>query len=233
MADNPSRTIDRPTTDAPTGGSPSDGQPNGSPPNGNRPKLSYRDLAWWAEAADGLRDKDLVIAKVEEDGEIKLRVKQKDEVRKENIVIDGIRTQYEFVPKLPITKVMVEVDGKGPMVACKADDGTVCDAIFCSESSIQKFLLLYYNAQRILNDDQWDDLYAALDDSEVIVIGHVWPSSKVAVHKPDEGEEQEAEPAAAGAKDNFYVLRSGLGVRGGAAWQGLSEYHVSRLAAAP
>jgi hypothetical protein len=188
----------------------------------NSTPVTYRDIAWWAEAADGLRDKNLVIAKVKEDGEIKLRVKERSKVRTEDIVIDGIRTESTFAPKRPVTKVMVRVGGK--TIECKSEDGIVCDSIFCTESSIEKFLFLYYHSQRLLTDEQWNDLYAALNDPDVVVIGHVWPSRGVPVHKPDE---EEAQPALAGTDDRFYVLKAGLGVTEEVTWQPLSKYERS------
>jgi hypothetical protein len=174
--------------------------------------LTYRDIAWWAEAADGLRDEALVIAEVEENGTATLRVQKRSEVSEEQIIIDGIRTESKFKGKPPVTRVLVEVNGK--MVECKSKKGkdgkeVVCDSIFRTESAIEKFLFLYYHAQRLLTPEEWHKLYAAVEDPNVVVIGHVWPSTYVAVPKPD---------------DTYYILKAKPDVRGGDTWVGLSEY---------
>lgn len=182
MADNPSRTIDRPITDAPTGGSPSGGQPNGSPPNGNRPKLSYRDLAWWAETADGCRDVDLVITEVMENGVPKRVVKKKEDgiLPGERLVVDDIiHTASAVKGRAPVSRVLIEVDGE--MIECKAKDGTWCDSVFCSESAIEKFLFPYYHSQRLLTDDDWKRLKADFMNPLTVAIGHVHPSNSVAL----------------------------------------------------
>jgi hypothetical protein len=182
MADSPSRTIERRIIDAPTGRrSPSGGQPSGSPPNANPPKLSYRDLAWWAETADGRRDVDLVITEVMQNGAAKRGVKKDDEILPgERLVLDAIiHTESAVKGRPPVSRVLIEVDGE--TIECKAKDGTWCDSIFCSESAIEKFLFPYYHSQRLLTDDDWDKLKADFMNPLTVAIGHVHPSNPVAL----------------------------------------------------
>ena len=179
MADNPSRTIERRIIDAPTGRrSPSGGQPSGSPPNGNPGKLSYRDLAWWAETADGCRDENLVIAEVIENGSVRRVVKKSDDAlaKGERVVVEGIRTESIVKGRSPVSRLLIEVDGE--TIECKAKDGTWCDSVFCSESAMEKFLFPYYHSQRLLTDDDWKRLKADFMNPLTVAIGHVHPSNQ-------------------------------------------------------
>jgi hypothetical protein len=184
-------------------------------PNNSVPALSYRDLAWWAETADGYRDEELVIAEVEEKGQIRRIVKQKREAQKnrDHILLDGIFTGPDDKPRRrAVSRVTVEVDGK--KIECKSKDGVVCDSIFCTDSAIEKFLFPYYHSQRLLTPEQWDKLKKAFRDPFVLLIGHVWPSRAVAL---GQGE----------TTDAFYILSKGLAVDDSLRWQSLGEYKRS------
>jgi len=146
--------------------------------------LDYRDLAQWAETAGGLPDEPLVIAEVEENGKLRRVLRRKSEVQPEQIVVDGILTRPTIPAKRQVTRVFVEVDGK--QIECTSPGGIMCDAVFCTDSAIEKFLFLYYQAQRLLTEQEWKDLHAALRDPEVVAIGHIWPSSFVALRNSEQ-----------------------------------------------
>src|SRR6478672_7911289 len=66
-----------------TGGNP---PPPGSGSGPVRRRLGYRDLAWWAESADGDRDAELVVAECPHNGSSRCVVKKKDDA-----IADGDR----------------------------------------------------------------------------------------------------------------------------------------------
>jgi hypothetical protein len=195
--------------------------PNGTP----KPKcLNYRDLAWWAETADGYRDENLVIAEVTENGETRLLVKERKSAELEGnpIVVKCIRTETEGKRSRPApSSVKVVVDGKE--IDCRSKDGIVCDSIFCTDSAMEKFLFPYYHAQRLLTPEQWHKLMQAFLDPWVVIIGHVWPSRPLALGQSGD------------AEDAFYVLSRRLDMDGAPLhWESLGNYKLpSPAAAAP
>ncbi len=212
MPDDPTRTINPPSTDFPAGKAPSGRPAAGNPENGGSPRLTYRDLAWWAETADGYRDEELVVAEVEENGRLKRIVKQKKAAQDDGnrILLDGIYTGMEERPsRPPADEVTVTVNGK--QIKCRSKEGVVCDSIFCTDSAMEKFLFPYYHSQRLLTPEQWEKLKKAFLDPFVIVIGHVWPSRAIKFGDTGDG------------VDAFYVL-SKARMGEGAKWESLGEY---------
>jgi hypothetical protein len=166
MANDQTRTVDRPIVDA---------------PNVASPKLSYRDLAWWAETADGTRGEDLVIADVTVNGSVRRMVKKKKDAQKNGdpIVVDDIRTESIVKDRPAVDRVTIEVGGQ--TIPCRSKDGVWCDAIFCSESAMEKFLFPYYHSQRLLTEGEWKKLKDAFHDRFTVAIGHVHPSHSFAL----------------------------------------------------
>jgi hypothetical protein len=146
--------------------------------------VGYRDIAWWAETADGYRDEDLVVCQMMVEGTPRLVLERRAVAEKERlpIVMENIRVSSIHPNRPKVTKIMVEVGGvmQEAMV-----DGVPADAVFCSESAIEKFLLRYYEAQRLLTEEQWASLRAALMDERVPAIAHVAPSRAAAVGMAD------------------------------------------------
>jgi hypothetical protein len=181
-------------------------------PNLTAPALSYRDLAWWAETADGSRDENLVIADVQQNGSVRRVVKKRDDALKQrdSIVVDGIRTDSTVKGRLTATRVTIEVAGE--TIECKSEDGMWCDSIFCGESAIEKFLFPYYHAQRLLTRAEWDKLEAAFRNPFTVAIGHVHPSNAFAL------------AGGGGAAGSFYSLavKPGAdGVRAKVKWESI------------
>jgi hypothetical protein len=144
---------------------------------GSTAPLTYRDIAWWAETADGSRDQDLVIAEVMENGSVKKVVKKSDDAKaqRQRIVVDGIRTESKVKGRPAPTRVTIEVAGEE--IECKAKDGVWCDSVFCTESAMEKFLFPYYRSQRLLTDAEWAKLEATFLSRSTVAIGHVHPSN--------------------------------------------------------
>src|SRR5689334_1561384 len=68
-------TVTSPPNQSPGGSAPTLGSGSGSV----GPRLSYRELAWWAESADGDRDGELVIAECPHNGSSRCVVKKRDD----------------------------------------------------------------------------------------------------------------------------------------------------------
>jgi hypothetical protein len=145
--------------------------------------VGYRDIAWWAETADGYRDEELVIVEVSVDGTLRRVLERKSVAIKEKlpIVMDDIRVPSIRPNRPKVTKVLIEVDG---VLQEATVDGIPADAVFCSESAVEKFLFRYYEAQRLLTDEQWIPLKSALLDERVPAIAHVAPSRSAPVGVP-------------------------------------------------
>ena len=142
--------------------------------------LTYRNIAWWAESADGLPDQELALAEVVVKGGVKYVIEPAETARekKHTILIGGIFVDSCQPDRPKVDRVLIEVDGITR--ECKVDNQT-CDAVFCTESAVRKFLLPYYHAQRLLSAQEWEDLNTAIADPTVPAIGHVAPSHSKAV----------------------------------------------------
>jgi hypothetical protein len=126
-------------------------------------------LAWLAETADGNRDAKLVLV-LDKDQKPQLRVTQEEGDR----VVT--RVEVATATKLP-DRVQVE------MVICKApgfesqllrQDGF--DALFWTESAVEKFLYPYYRSQRLW-DNRMDRLMEKFNThKEAMAIAHQAPS---------------------------------------------------------
>ena len=87
-----------------------------------------------------------------------------------------------------VLRMLVEVEGEvkdgkqePPKQIPAIIDGVVCDSVFTSPSAIRKFVLLYYDAQGLLDKSQRDKLEKMMDDPKVAAIGHIHPSAHAAI----------------------------------------------------
>jgi len=182
MADDRSTTIDRRTIEANLRDRSPDDQSSGSGAGGAPPPLNYRDFAWLAETLDGRRDEFVKVIRVIENGRQKLVVKSNDYTPGpgETLVLDGIRTD-NWVPKRPEVKVTIAIGTASTL--CQTEDGLLCDAVFCSESAIEKFVFPYYHSQRLLTDAELDSLRADVRNPLTMAVGHAHPSRSKAFHR--------------------------------------------------
>jgi hypothetical protein len=141
------------------------------------PPLDYRELSWWPESADGMRDKDLVVALI--GGKYVIKDEKLAIEAKDHIVLRGIHVSPICSKREPVDKMLVQVGDE--IKECKSEMGK-CDAVFASESAIEKFLIPYYHSHRLFTKTDWDKLNKALGDETVLAIAHVAPSHSFAVY---------------------------------------------------
>jgi hypothetical protein len=152
---------------------------NDPPPEARR-ALGYSDLAWWAEKADGAEGENLVIAWVEADKTAVLETQADADKQGHKTLLKGIK-----LPKTPrktkrAEEILVKVEGKSDPIPATID-GVVCDAVFTTPSAIRKFVLLYYQAHRLLDKARWEKLQKVINDPKVPAVGHIHPSTLDAV----------------------------------------------------
>jgi hypothetical protein len=128
------------------------------------------ELAWAAETADGLRDRTLFLV-LDEDGHLRVRegkAGSDQEIRR-------IRTESHQPNRRKVLEVNCEVDGWGKPVRLPSAEHW--DAVFWTESSIEKFLYPYYHAQRLW-DEKMDWIREEFnEDPEAVAIAHQAPSN--------------------------------------------------------
>jgi hypothetical protein len=139
-------------------------------------EVDSTELSWAAETADGTRDKELFL--VLEDGKY-LKVKAKlgandKEVRK-------VRTKSKREKRKKVVEVLCTVkEWKEPARFPSAEEW---DALFWTESAIEKFLYPYYHAQRLWNDEI-EKVKKKFDrDDDAVAIAHRAPSHSLAIDK--------------------------------------------------
>lgn len=130
------------------------------------PRVKAQDLAWLAEIADGRRDQNMVLYR--RNG--RLTVGPETEATRATAVL-RIRTDSRKRRLERIQDLAIHQDW---------------DAIFLSESAVEKFLFPYYEAQRLLPPDRMEALRLQYYESDVLGIVHIWPSRpKFLVLQPD------------------------------------------------
>ena len=153
--------------------------PQADPPQAD-PPLDYAKLAWWPEIADGSEGEDLVIAfgkGPDSKPTAMLETEEEAKKKKHKVILRGIRGgKKKAANEVPVVeKLLIKVkDLKDPVDA--EYEGSKCDAVFGSKSAARKFVRLYYDAHRMLDPIDRENLEKAIEDPNVAAIGHVWPS---------------------------------------------------------
>jgi hypothetical protein len=149
--------------------------PDPNAPTAN-PPLGYRELAWFAETADGLEGVDLVIAFVAAENRTVVETEAQANGAGHQILLKGIRVGADAPKTKPVEEILIRLKGETqPRPA--TINGVPCDAVFTTASAMRKFLLTYYDAQRLLNDAERAKLLAIIDDPGVPAVGHIHPSA--------------------------------------------------------
>jgi hypothetical protein len=143
--------------------------------------LGYRELAWWPERADGLENQDLVIAFVDADKKAVVETEAQATSAGHQILLKGIRVVSTDAPKTkPVEEILIRL--KGETVPRPATiNGVPCDAVFTTVSAMRKFLVTYYDSQRLLDDGERAKLLAIMSDPNVPAVGHIHPSVSAGV----------------------------------------------------
>jgi hypothetical protein len=134
-------------------------------------QLTATDLAWLAETADGNRSVDFILVR-DVNGKAQLREKLEpgDEIPTEM----KVRSEPILPSRAKIVQVTCLAEGHDLEPLRSAD---AWDAVFWTESAVEKFLYPYYRSQRLW-DSRMDDLKARWDsDPEAAAIAHRAPSN--------------------------------------------------------
>ena len=130
------------------------------------PRVDSRQVSWWAESADGTRDKELALVLTAE-GEYVV----KEAAPGDNVVL-RMYTPSAVPDRLKPAEITFQAPGGEKM---RIDE--LADALFWTESSVEKFLFPYYASQRLLTDDEMRRLKEGFRDQRVVAIWHKAPSA--------------------------------------------------------
>jgi hypothetical protein len=118
--------------------------------------IDARTLAWLAEKADGIRDKELVLY-----------------VEGDRVRLEPATAANQGAALLQVrTRNTVKNREQPPTISIAPE----WDAIFLSEAAVEKFLFPYYKAQRLLTEEDEEKLRAAYYQDNVYGIVHLYPS---------------------------------------------------------
>ncbi len=139
------------------------------------PKVDAREIAWWAETAHGFKGlgKRFLV-----DTKKGVRFKEKDELGKEP-VLAIVETDAAAPNREPPDSVTAKIGGETYQLKDK------CDALFWTESAIEKFFIPYYEAQRLLDPDKMDKLKKLYRDERTVALGHMPPSHEMVLPPED------------------------------------------------
>ena len=139
-------------------------------------KPNAQDIAWWAETAHGLAGEKLVLA----ENSTGLRIAKRNDLTN----ADKVVCEVDATPRVPDRP-------KPEMIAFRAPGHSTielkneCDALFWTESAIEKFFIPYYEAQRLLSDDDMNKLKATYREKDVVAMGHIPPSHELVFRAAD------------------------------------------------
>jgi hypothetical protein len=157
----PERERTAPGQDAPAG-------PQDQAPQATTRTLTATDLAWLGETADGIRKETLRLV-VDKAGMPRLR--RPNEHENDDREIAPVRT--DALDRWRVDAVVVRPN-QAKQVALETDSSY--DAVFWSESSVDKFVWPYYHSHRLWNDtlQAVKDTFAV--DRNAVAIAHQAPS---------------------------------------------------------
>lgn len=136
--------------------------------------ITAGELRRLAETADGARSRDLVLIW---DCDTKSYAIVASELAGANPKLLDIKTTERVPARTRVNGVQIHVNGLEPNTLTPE-----YDALFWSESSVEKFVIPYYS--RMLEQADMIELWKAHLDEKVYAFGHVWPSRNIAVRDP-------------------------------------------------
>jgi hypothetical protein len=139
--------------------------------------ISSLELSWLAEKADGTRDEDLALVK-DENGNLQIRQPPRPgeapEKKPGDVLIANVRTKGTC-KRERVAKITIDTEHGGKVEFKGSDKGA--DALFWTDSAVEKFLYPYYYSQRIWNEDM-DRLRTQFStDPQAIAVLHRAPST--------------------------------------------------------
>ncbi|HET6578578.1 MAG TPA: hypothetical protein VFG66_09655 [Gemmatimonadales bacterium] len=135
-----------------------------------RLELDSKELAWAAETADGTRDKTMFLV-LDQDGALQL----KESMEGSDRLLRRVKTASHVPARRKVLEVSCAVDGWND--PARLSSAEKWDAVFWTESSIEKFLYPYYHCQRLW-DERMDSVRDAFEhDAEAVAIAHRAPSN--------------------------------------------------------
>ncbi|MBA3345638.1 MAG: hypothetical protein H0T44_10165 [Gemmatimonadales bacterium] len=138
----------------------------GSETKASPPEIDARNLARIAEWVDGLRDENLVV--VRENGGWTVRAEQPG---------DADKAVLKSRKPLNVPKERRRMESEVTIRGHPLKENY--DALFWTESAIEKFLFPYYASHRIMTDEEHKDLMAAYQKDSLVAIAHVAPSQGI------------------------------------------------------
>lgn len=145
--------------------------------------LSSRDLTWIAEGAHGQLDEDLELIRI---GVKTYRLRKRGVTPPASPPIGGgapprediatvvlrIRTSSPNHNQVKPAAVSVQLESESKPIQLSER----CDAVFWTASAIQKFLIPYYEAHRMLSDTDMRAFNKRVREEKVLAVAHVPPS---------------------------------------------------------
>jgi hypothetical protein len=135
-----------------------------------QPRISARDLAWLAETADGIRNEEVVLVLKKDGSGYELKEEREAEREGQEVVL---RVYTEAVRRRELQPATITVKAEGGK-AFRVDQ--TADALFWTESSIEKFLFPYYYAQRLLTEEEMARLRESFERANIVAFAHIPPS---------------------------------------------------------
>jgi hypothetical protein len=157
-----------------------------------KPPLAERQdstkLSWLGEGADGFRGKDLALV-VDEKRKLVLIILEQDLAKRDKQLagkefIAEVKTECN-TERVSVDNVRCQgIDHDGRAFSAELLSSKDYDAVFWTESSIEKFLYPYYHAQRLWSP-QMDDLKRTFEaDNNAVAIAHRAPSTSSSLRVP-------------------------------------------------
>ncbi len=189
-------------------------------------EVDPRQICWWAEAVDGLRENEDVLI-VASEGRLSIRRASEPALMGEQQVAVVRRTAHNGSrPERLRPAISYSVPGGGAQLALPTLDGVACDAIFVTPSAAAKFVYPYYEAHRLLTDAEMVALKQCFTDSasDLVGIAHYPPSRPAAV-----GSDNTLTRLSGQALETAYLVRS---TKAGPAITSLSAFAAEQVAQA-
>jgi hypothetical protein len=139
-------------------------------PDSATKEFDQRQISWWAEGADGYQGRHMRVV-------IKPGKTDTEFVGEDEPLPEGTEVLFSvFTPTIPFVRpkaVTITTDAGTRDLLVEEPEA---DCLFWTPSSIEKFVIPYYVAHRLLTDQELDDLRDEVKSGKLAAILHVQPS---------------------------------------------------------